>query len=331
METKNSQKISQYFQCEKCNYISSRLCDYKKHLLTRKHIYGKGGNTEETEETKKVSQNTQFFTCQYCKRKYTCRSGLWKHNKICKQYKKYQQINNSNNFEESNKNTTELIVKIIEENSHLMTKIANDNLELQTIIKDLIQNGLANYVVMNTNTNTNSNNVNSNNTFNLQFYLNETCKDAMNLSEFVNSITPTLEELETTGRDGYVKGISNIVVTRLNTIKMNEKPIHCSDSKREILYIKENNIWNKEMDNKPLLTNAIKRIAHKNICNILEWKNKHPDCSNSDSRKNDLFLKIVSNTMSGSTEEESNKNYEKIISNVAKNVIINKQQCINNV
>jgi len=332
METKKSPEKSPKFYCEKCDYSSYKLSDFNKHLSTPQHNYGNSGNKNKKLETKKIAKPIQVFKCTECDKKYSCRSGLWKHKKICQQTEIYEEIYTVDNFEESNKKTNELIVKIIEENSHLMSKLANDNQELQNTIKNLIQNGISNYVIMNStnNTNTISNNVNSNNTFNLQFYLNETCKDAMNLSEFVNSITPTLEELETTGRDGYVKGISNIVVTRLNTIDSHEKPIHCSDSKREILYIKENNIWNREMENKPLLTNAIKKIAHKNLCNILEWKNKHPDCSNSDSRKNDMFLKIVSNTMCGLTPEESNKNYEKIISNVAKNVIINKQMAIKN-
>jgi hypothetical protein len=192
--------------------------------------------------------------------------------------------------------------------------------DLNTIIKELIKNGITN-----TNTNTNSYNTkNINNTFNLQVYLNETCKNAMNLSDFIETIKPTIEELELTGREGYVKGISHIVTTRLNDVKTEEKPIQCTDGKREVLYIKENNIWNKEAEEKPLLTKAIKQIAHKNMCNILEWQKNYPDCTHPDSRKNDLYLNIVSNSMSGGTKEESDKNYEKIISSVAKNTIIEK-------
>jgi hypothetical protein len=146
----------------------------------------------------------------------------------------------------------------------------------------------------------------------------------MNLSEFIENIKPTIKELEVTGRDGYVKGISNIILSRLGDVDMTEKPIQCSDAKREVLYIKENDIWNKEAEEKPLLTDAIKKVTHRNLCNISEWQKLHPDCTDSESRKNDLYLKIVSNSISGGTKEESIENYDKIISSLAKNTVIQK-------
>jgi hypothetical protein len=145
----------------------------------------------------------------------------------------------------------------------------------------------------------------------------------MNISEFVSSIKPTLEDLENVGRVGYVEGISKIIINKLNNTELTERPIHCSDLKREVLYIKnDNNEWNKEDDDKPLLTKAIKQIANENIKNITEWQKKYPGCTNSDSRKNDLYLNIVSNSMCGSTKEETNKNINKIISKVSKKVAI---------
>jgi hypothetical protein len=130
--------------------------------------------------------------------------------------------------------------------------------------------------------------------------------------------------LEHTGRQGYIDGISNIILKNLNNLEHYKRPIHCSDSKREVMYIKDNDKWEKESENKPILTKAIKIIANENIKQIKGWKDKNPDCTNSDSKKNNLYLKIVSNSMNGSTEEESNKNITKIINNVAKETIIQK-------
>ena len=190
---------------------------------------------------------------------------------------------------------------------------------------DLLKNGIIN----NTNNNNNITNINktTNNdhkTFNLNIFLNETCKDAMNIDEFVSSIKVNIEELENTGRQGYIEGISNIILKRLNNLEQDFRPIHCSDAKREVFYIKDNNEWQKENENKPILKRAIKVIANENIKQIQHWRDKHPDCTKSDSKKNNLYLKIVSNSMNGSTEEESCKNIDKIISNIAKEVIIDK-------
>jgi hypothetical protein len=144
------------------------------------------------------------------------------------------------------------------------------------------------------------------------------------MSDFVSSIKMNLEDLEHTGRKGYIEGISNIIIRNLNDIETHHRPIHCSDNKREILYIKDNDKWEKECDDKPILTKAIKVIANENIKQIKNWQQKNPDCTNADSKKNNLYLKIVSNSMNGLTEEEGHKNINKIISNVAKNTIIDK-------
>jgi hypothetical protein len=171
-----------------------------------------------------------------------------------------------------------------------------------------------------TNTNTNSHNK----TFNLNFFLNETCKNAMNISEFVSSIKVNLEDLEYTGRQGYIQGISNIILNNLQKLEQHERPLHCNDLKREVLYIKDNDKWEKETEQKPILTKAIKTIANENIKQIKHWREKYPDCTNADSKKNNMYLKIVSNSMNGLTKEEGDKNINKIISNIVKEVVIEK-------
>ena len=236
------------------------------------------------------------FVCNICNKKYSDNSGLWRHKKKCN----ISSFEKKDNYHEE-LSDKELMMIIVKQNSQLL---------------DVIKNGTHNTI--------NSNNNSNNKTFNLQFFLNETCKDAINISDFVNSIKPQLADLETTGRLGYVEGVSNIILNNLNNLNNHERPIHCSDQKREVIYIKDNDEWIKENDDKPILTKAIKVIANENIKNINQWKKLNPDCTDSDSKKNNLYLKIVSNAMSGLTAEESNKNINKIISNVAKEVIINK-------
>jgi hypothetical protein len=158
-----------------------------------------------------------------------------------------------------------------------------------------------------------------------QIFLNEDCKDALNISEFVSTIKMELNDLETTGRLGYVEGVSRIINKNLHDLDQTMRPIHCSDIKREVFYVKNDDQWIKENEaNKPVLTKAIKQIARENIKQISEWQKKHPDCTDPDSKKNDMYLNIVSNAMSGGSSEEQTKNYEKIITNMAKEVVIEK-------
>ena len=174
---------------------------------------------------------------------------------------------------------------------------------------------------MNIINNTNTNN-SHNKTFNLQFFLNEECKDALNINEFVSSIKLELDDLELTGRLGYVEGVSRIMNKNLKELDINKRPIHCSDLKREVLYIKNDDQWTKEDDSNPILKKAIKQVAFENIKLISDWRKKNPGCMDSDSRKNNLYLKIVGNAMSGLTTEEQLSNIDKIVSRVAKETVI---------
>ena len=280
------------FHCEICDYNTSRESQYNRHILTEKH---------------KILQNPTYkkfhnktWDCTTCGKKYKHSSTLYSHKKKC--------YDNSDNTEFKKMSDKEIISMLVSQNSELM---------------GLIKNGINNTTNTNT-TNSNNNNTNTNNSFNLNFFLNETCKDAMNISDFVSSIKVSIDDLENTGRKGYIEGISNIILKNLNNLEQQLRPVHCSDSKREIFYIKDNNEWVKEKEDKPILTKAIKIIANENIKQINHWKEKYPGCTAADSNKNNMYLKIVSNSMNGLTEEESSKNINKIISNVAKEVIINK-------
>jgi len=289
--TSKSPKISAKFICEKCNYKCCKQSEYNKHLSTSKHQILQNPTPN---PTSKISNTT--YHC-ICGKKYKHSSTLYTHKKNCI----------INNKETQNENITDqlsdkdLILMLVKQNSELL---------------EVIKNGTHN----NNNNTTNSHNK----TFNLQFFLNEECKDALNINEFVSSIKVQLEDLETTGRLGYVEGVTRIINKNLNDLDQTKRPIHCSDVKREVLYIKNDDQWVKENETKPILTKAIKQIANENIKQISEWRKKYPDCTDSDSRKNDLYLNIVSNAMSGTTVEEQTTNYEKIITKVAKEVVIEK-------
>ncbi len=297
MEIKKSSKIPQKYICEKCDYVTCYSKDYKKHLLTKKHMEINGNS----KEIKKV------LFCENCEKEFKTNSGLWKHTQKC--------INNNDMMIDgiNIKDKDALVVHLLKQNTEIIKG-------QQDMFIKLTENN------MNTNNNSNniSNSMNNNKTFNLNVFLNETCKDAMNISDFVSSIKLNLDDLEHTGRQGYVQGITNIVLKNLNNVEQHMRPLHCSDVKREILYIKDNNEWTKETEEKPILTKAIKTIANENIKQIKNWRDKYPDCSDVDSKKNNLYLKIVSNSMNGLTKEEGNKNINKIISNVVKEVTIDK-------
>jgi hypothetical protein len=291
-EIKNDIKKHAKFICETCDFKCWLKSDWERHIMRQKHINGHSGNKSESKKLKKT------YFCE-CGKEYNSNSGLWKHKKTC--IKEF--------IEDSDNNKTLL------ENEIIMTLI-KENSELKNMMMEVIKNG-----THNTNTTNNSNN---NKTFNLQFFLNEQCKDAINITDFVNSIQLQIQDLEQMGQLGYVDGISNVVIKNLNNLYTNKRPIHCSDVKREVLYIKEDGQWVKDNETKDKIKSVIKQVAHKNIKQIPEWVKMYPDCVKSDSKKNDTYLKIVSNSMSGSTEEEQNSNINKIVSKVAKEIAINK-------
>lgn len=287
------------FYCEVCDYGTSRKCNYESHIRSSRH---QGGNKMET----KFSEiQRDDYSCDFCQKSFKNRSGLWKHN---------QKFHFDPTIKPSTQITTELVLELIKNNK-----------EMKEII--LEQNTTINNLVMKSNNITNNiTNINSNNkSFNLNVFLNETCREAINISDFVDSIKISMDDLENTGRRGYIDGITSIITKNLNGLELHQRPLHCSDLKREVLYIKDNDKWEKETEDRPILINAIKNIANKNIRQIQQWRNKYPDCVDSESKKNNLYLKIVSNSMNGLTEEESRRNINKIISNVAKETIINKK------
>ena len=294
---KKSLKIEKIFHCECCEYTSSKYCDYNKHLLTLKHKNRTISNNLE----QKVAENLHQYVCKKCNKTYKARNSLWYHEKTCKENTEDYNINSDYPSDK------ELIMLLLKQNSELIMQNA-----------ELTKNGI-------NNTNNSHNNTNSHNkTFNLQFFLNETCKDAMNIMEFVDSIKLQLSDLETVGKIGYVEGISNIITTNLKALDVTQRPIHCTDKKREVLYIKDENKWEKEDDDKKKLRKVIKKVAAKNSRLLPKFKEVHPDCGKSVSKFSDQYNKIIVESMGGPGDNDTEKEV-KIIRNITKNVTIDKE------
>ena len=307
MEVNLSPKIPSFY-CECCQLKTNNKKDYNKHLATSKHQIGSKMEVLEIPKSPK-------FGCE-CGKKFITHSGMWKHKQKCGDHNANSTNNTNNN---NNNNNTNIIDILLNENKIMKDFMIEQNHDFKTLIMELVKkDNISNNTVSN-------NTINSNNkTFNLSLFLNETCKDALNIGEFVDSIKVQLTDLETFGHSGYVEGVSKILIKNLNELETCKRPIHCSDSKRDVLYIKDDNKWSKENEDKLVIKKAIRDVSNKNIKQITEWTNLNPDCKKSDSRKNDQYLKIVMNSMSGGSNEEQCNNVEKIIKNITKSVIIEK-------
>jgi hypothetical protein len=235
-----------------------------------------------------------------CGKIYKYRQGLAVHKKKCQ---------NLGENKESNVSDNEIIKLLIKENS-----------DFKNMILDVVKS-----IQPCNNTTNNVNTTNNNNTtFNLQFYLNDTCKDAISLVDFVDSLKVQLQDLEETARLGYSEGVSRIIINGLNELDVCKRPIHCSDLKRETLYIKDQDEWTKEDSDKTHLSKAIKDVSKKNVQQIFEWQKKYPEYKDPDSRQSDRYMEMICNTMNASSKEEQDKNMNKIIKNITKEVVIDK-------
>jgi hypothetical protein len=305
-ETKLSSKSSEKFYCEKCNYSTCRNSQYIRHLSTAKHTNMKN----ETNLKQNSTFSSNIFNCN-CNLSFNSRTSLWRHQKKCN-----QDICTVNNIQNEHiydiKNLTNLVLDIVKQNKDL----SQHNCELTNKIVDICKN--------NSNTITNITNTNSNNkTFNLNVFLNETCKDAMNLTDFVNSIKLQLSDLEKVGELGYIEGLYSIILKNLNALDITERPVHCTDKKRETMYIKDEDKWEKEDEKKARLHKMIRKVANKNIDLISDFKTLYPDWKKSTSKVSDQFNKIVIESMGGAGDNEY-ENEEKIIKKLAKEVYIDK-------
>jgi hypothetical protein len=308
---KSSKKVADKFYCKKCDYKCCKKFNWNKHILTAKHLQvtlGDAGD-EFVAKVAKSSKMTRIYSCQFCKKEYGSRNGLWKHNKTC-----YQDKSNHKNIDDNDDETStkQLILLMLQQNNKVQDALIEMSKQISTNITNS-NNG--------NNSNNNSHNQTTNNSFNLQFFLNETCKNAMNITDFANSIKLQLTDLISVGELGYVEGISNIIVKNLNALDVTQRPVHCTDKKRETIYIKDADKWEKD-EHDVKLKKFIKTIAFKNQNLFPKFKEKYPDYNDSESVHSDQYSKIVIE----SYDDTNPENQEKIIKNISRAVTIDKNK-----
>lgn len=283
MTNKKSPKIVKSFRCEKCDYICCNRYDYNKHLSTRKHLNANNTN----EFSQKIAP---IYKCSICTREYKHQSSLCKHAKVCSA------------IVDDNPTLTELVKGLLKSNS-----------ELQNQVIELCKTGTHNTITTNTNCH--------NKAFNLNVFLNEQCKNAINFHEFMENIEVSREDLMNTGQLGFVGGISKIIMNHLNGLGIHERPIHCTDLKRDTVYIKENNEWNKECDNVKLRS-VIQEVSRKSMGTLIDWKKENPDYADGDSRFSQDCLSMQRNSIAGYERETL---FPKVIKAINKEIVLDKQ------
>ena len=289
---------NKYF-CNVCTISCKRNTEWLRHIQTKKHIFNQNG-----ENSNGLATSVSPFVCE-CGKIYTDRSGLWRNKKNC---------NNSNE-----NNMKNLVLEVVKSNTELQ-KQNQEFKELlieqnKTIIDAIKHNSITN----------NNNHINSHNkTFNLNVFLNEDCKDAMNITDFVNSINLQLSDLEHVGQVGYVEGISNIIIKNLKALDVTKRPVHCTDPKRETIYIKDGDVWEKDEDDNKKLRKMIKSVAFRNCKNTRLFKEKYPQCMQSESMYSDIYNKIIIEVMGGGPKSNDIDNQNKIMRKIAKEMTIDK-------
>ena len=311
MEVENSPKIAKKNVCEYCDYSCIKESDFKKHLATPKH--------EKTMNGIKMAINgKEFFAeeynCNICQKNYKTHSGLWKHTKKCIQPAPEPVPAPASDI---NENLIELLIEEHKDFKNLILEMMKSNADLQTKMLEVCKNS-------NMTINNNTNNKNSHNkTFNMQIFLNEHCKDAMNIKDFADSFQLQISDLEKVGHMGYVDGISDIIIKKLNDMDVYKRPIHCSDTKRDTVYVHADDVWTKENSDHDQVRALVQRITAKNIRLIPIWQDLYPQCRNNMHKLNDTYLSLTRQAMGGfgGTIPE---NETKIIKKIAKSVFIDK-------
>ena len=304
ISNQNMQKTCKKFRCDLCDYDTSRKSSYEAHLATGKH-------EKSTFSNQNMQKLAMEFICQNCQKQYKDKSGLWRHKKTC-----IIQTHESSGF-------ISVIQDLVKSNQELQ----HHNDDFKQIIVDQNKNNqeLQHQVIELCKTGINSNNTTNshNKSFNLNMFLNETCKDAMNMNEFVDSIIITVGDLEGMGKLGFVNGLSNIIIKNLKAIDYRLRPIHCTDTKRDTVYTKEKDKWVKECEGHINVRRFIQLVAKKNTSNINLFRNKYPDCLDSRSRSSDVYNKIVMETYGGYGNNDHDSE-DKIIRKLVKEIAVDR-------
>ena len=286
------------FHCENCDFKCIKKGDWTRHISTSKHQR----MLNVTKNDENLHKNINSYSCDKCDKIYNSRNGLWSHKKKC-------------TVEKENPDIVDVLINENKEFKNVIIELLKNNSDLQIKMMEVCQK------IQPTTINNNSHN--NNKTFNLQFFLNEQCKDAMNIMDFVNTFQLQFSDFERIGELGYVEGISNIIIDKLSEMDIYKRPIHCSDAKREIMYVKDKDVWEKENATNSKIRLAVRHISKKNSDMVRPWLVKHPGALDSDHHLNDAYQVMIIESMggnSGTLEQCENK----IIKKISKMVLIDK-------
>ena len=295
--TKNLQKNAKFYECKKCAFISSNRRNYEVHLTTRKH-------REMTLNDEKLANLAKMHVCE-CGNSYKYRQGLFAHKKKCRYIE-------SNESPES----TVAIIDLIKQNSDFKELILEQTRTIQEQNKSLLE-----LASKSSTTNNNCINTNNNQKFNLNFFLNTTCKDAMNMSEFLENLDITFHDIENIGKNGYVAGMTDMILSRIKDLDVTKRPLHCTDLKRETMYIKDNNQWSKDTPENGKLRQMITIVAKQNCGQISKWRQRYPECLNDDHPKYGFCLDMMKNIL-GDVGNDLIRLDNKVIKNIAKHIVV---------
>ena len=295
-----SKKRADNFYCNYCNYTCSRKTNYERHLLTAKHIREINGDNWK-------SKNEQNHICSVCNKMFKTNSGLWKHTQKCHENKI------DTNEKIADMVSSDVVMQLIKQNNEFKQLLVEQNQTLIEIAKK------------DTTTNNNNNTINNNQKFNLNFFLNNTCKDAMNMSEFIENIEVQFKDIENIGKNGYVNGMTEMILSRIKNMDVIKRPLHCTDLKRETMYIKDNNEWEKDTPDNKKLQNMISMIAKRNYATIPLWRNEHPESEDVNNPLYNFNIDILKNVL-GDVGDGQIKLDKKVIKNLSKHIMIDKSQ-----
>ena len=305
-KTPTPKNASDYY-CSQCDFKCSKQSDWDRHIVRPKHTTNVKRYQNDDKKLQNAPKNAEKHMKCHCGKIYKHYSGLWRHQNTCVT----KEVINTTVKQEQ-----EPVEKSVD-NQQLLDYLIKQNNDLQKQILDICKNGIINNT---------TNNVNSNNqTFNLNLFLHEECKDAMNLSEFLESIKIQLADVMSVGELGYVDGISKLIIQNLNALDVTKRPVHCTDEKREVIYIKEAGVWTKDEDNSKL-RRLIKTVSNRNFKHTRLYKEKYPDCIHADSKYSDIYVKLVLEATGGGSKCNDYESENKIMKKIAKVITIDKQR-----
>ena len=357
MRTSANPSHNYLFRCDVCHFITDNKNDYNRHISSIKHAKRTASNPDSVillasepsiphhtnhillENSKDYSTGEPavqpafifdkriYKNCDKCGHKYHSKSGLWKHRKTCEGIPVASSASASASTSATDQDLKVMMMDMLKNNQEFQHKIIemlyNQQQTIATTAAAAATAASASAAASNNHyyaesINSNNNN-NNNNTFNLQFFLNEQCKDAMNLTDFASSIRLNITDLDEFGKMGYVKGMSKLFLDSLRKTELCKRPIHCSDARRETLYVKDADKWEREDSQNTKITNAVRVVEHKNIVLVNEWAKQNPKCEDSSTHENTQYI-----NMSRAVLDGDDRNIAKVIKLVAKEVVIEK-------